>query len=141
MPAVTGRPKSTSDIETFSLASRLARALHNLFDSNGQVTYPLSCRVIDRIGDCGRHRHRRQFAQALCAQRACFLVELTQNMHIEFWDVGVGRNQIAGIVAAEIAAGQRIRFRLLEQRLPKPQMMPPIAWLRAVFGLMMRPAS
>src|ERR1700730_2688273 len=102
------RAKWKSAIATVSLAPRLTRASQDLFDSDGQVTYPLARSVIDGIADGRRDRHRGEFTKALCAQRACFLVELAYEQDLKLWNVGIGRHQIAGIVSAEIATRRRI---------------------------------
>ena len=117
-------------------------ASQQLFDCDRQVAYSLAGRVIDGVRDRGRHGHGGQLAEALCAQRACFLVELADEQDVELGDVGVGRHEIAGIVAVEEAAQSLGSVSDCSSRAwPTPQMMPPIAWLRAVLGLMIRPAS
>jgi hypothetical protein len=89
-----------------------------LLHADRQVAHPPAGRVIDGISNRGRHRYGGQLAEALGAERAYFLVELTDEQNVELRDVGIRRYEVAGIVAVEEAANQRVGLRLLEEGLP-----------------------
>jgi hypothetical protein len=46
--------------------------------------------VVDGIGNRGRYRYDGQLFETLYAERARFLVELTEELDVECRDVGIG---------------------------------------------------
>src|SRR5437879_6124092 len=89
-----------------------------LFHCDRQLAHSFAGRVIDGIGDRGRHRHGGKLPEALGSEWARFLVELANEERLELRDIRIRRYEVAGIVAVEEAAPDRIGLRLLEQRLP-----------------------
>src|SRR5712692_11082315 len=89
-----------------------------LFHHDRQVAHSLAGRVIHGIGDRGRHRHGGELPEPLGSEWARFLVELANEERPELRDSRIRRYEVAGIVAVEEAAQDRIGLRLLEQRLP-----------------------
>jgi hypothetical protein len=62
------------------LGARIEVTSQQLLHGDRQIAHALAGRVIDRVGNRGRHRHRGQLAKALGAQRARLLVEAADEL-------------------------------------------------------------
>ena len=58
-------------------------ASEQFFHRDGEATHSLAGRVIHSVCNRGRHGYGSQFAETLCAERARFLVELTDEEDVE----------------------------------------------------------
>src|SRR6476646_1206619 len=88
-----------------------------LLHRDWQVSNALTRRVIDCVGNRRRYRYRRQLAKALGAQGARFFIEAAYEQDIELRNIGIGWDEIAGVVAVDELARRRISFGLFQQRL------------------------
>src|SRR5438105_833492 len=94
----------------------------------------------DRVGDRRADAGRAELADPAGAERARVRVNLVDEVDLDRGHVRADRDEVAGQVLRQEAPEAVVDLRRLQQRLADPQEMPPIIWLRAVFGLMIRPA-
>ena len=97
--------------------STTANISQQLLHRDWQVSNALTRRVIDCVGNRRRYRYRRQLAKALGAQGARFFIEAAYEQDIELRNIGIGWDEVTGIVSVDELARCRISFGLFQQRL------------------------
>ena len=96
----------------FTGASRRYQS-QQLLHGDRQVSNALARRMVDGICNRRRYRYRRQLAKALGAQRTRFFIEAAYEQDIELRNIGIGWDEIAGVVAVDELARRRISFATL----------------------------
>ena len=82
LPAGAGHEETSPDGGDVGTAAPVV-ASEQFFHRDGEATHSHAGRVIHSVCNRGRHGYGSQFAETLCAERARFLVELTDEEDVE----------------------------------------------------------